>query len=93
MWRIPKRYTGPEGQFFVSARNAALEGPLFHGIIGGIVRGECSAGIDWWKEALQRRVSVVMRNGLYSPCGWFVGNTAAEPTSVVPTFRNARKVG
>jgi len=28
-----KRYTEPEGRIFFSAHNAALEGPLFHGII------------------------------------------------------------
>jgi len=68
--------TGPEGQFFFSARDAALKGPLFHGIIGGMARGECIAGIDWWKSGAlsacidveERRFSaafsVVMRNGL-----------------------------
>jgi len=45
LWRIPKRNTGPVGRFFFSARNAALEGPLFHGIIGGIARRDESAGV------------------------------------------------
>jgi len=33
-----KRYTGPEGPFFYSVCNAALEGPLFHGTIDGMAR-------------------------------------------------------
>ena len=42
---IPKRYTGPKGRFFLSACNAALEGPLFHGIAGDIARRKSAAGI------------------------------------------------
>ena len=37
MWRIPKRYTGPKGRRWFGARNAALKGPLFHGIIDSIL--------------------------------------------------------
>ena len=34
--KILKRYTGPKGRFLSRVQYAALEGPLFHGIIGGI---------------------------------------------------------
>ena len=47
LWRIPKRYTGPKGPRF-GARSAALKGPLFHGIIGGIARRR-----DCWSGASQ----------------------------------------
>jgi len=40
LWRIPKRYTGPKGPGFFCTLNAALKGPLFHGIIGGSGYGE-----------------------------------------------------
>jgi len=50
----------------------ALKGPLFHGIVGGTGRGECIAGIDRWKGARQRRVSVgsdVEERRLNATCG------------------------
>jgi hypothetical protein len=41
---------GLKAWLFFSARNAALEGPLFHGVIGGIARGECIAWIELVEE-------------------------------------------
>ena len=38
LWRISKRYTGPKGTGALGGLNAALKGPLFHGIIGGGVQ-------------------------------------------------------
>ena len=42
---IPKRNTGPKGQFGLWTRDAALEGPLFHGIIGGVARPDETVGV------------------------------------------------
>ena len=94
LWRIPKRYTGPEGRFFFSARNAALKGPLFHGIIGGIARGECIAGIDGWKSG-RLAYALAWRSAVAHGLTWKSGASAPrrrpEKWNRVPEGRQKRR--
>ena len=69
---------GPEGRFFFAARDAALEGPLFHGIIGAWLVVNVLPGSIGGRAALQRRVTG-QRKTEPSPVGT-AGNAARLET-------------